>query len=204
MRKIVLFLLVFFSYSVNAQMTPSFLGVYDKKSNNASDSWDTSNKGSYISLSNNNLSATSTYSTPNHSWNSVYGTEAVSSGIKTWELTVDTYYNSGGNFWELIIGVAYDRSKGNTWFPNGCVGWCYISEIGKKNNSSGSCGQQTDYGATYGQGDVIKVSLNMSNGELRFYKNGTDQGVAYTVDTSKTWYLACSIGNNGTSVSITG
>ena len=53
-------------------------------------------------------------------------------------------------------------------------------------------------------GDVIKGSLNMSNGELRFYKNGTDQGVAYTVDTSKTWYLACSIGNNGTSVSITG
>ena len=44
----------------------------------------------------------------------------------------------------------------------------------------------------------------MSNGELRFYKNGTDQGVAYTVDTSKTWYLACSIGNNGTSVSLTG
>ena len=31
MRKIVLFLLVFFSYSVNAQMVPSFLGVYDKK-----------------------------------------------------------------------------------------------------------------------------------------------------------------------------
>ena len=31
MRKIVLFLLVFLSYSVNAQMVPSFLGVYDKK-----------------------------------------------------------------------------------------------------------------------------------------------------------------------------
>ena len=31
MRKIILFLLVFFSYSVNAQMAPSFLGVYDKK-----------------------------------------------------------------------------------------------------------------------------------------------------------------------------
>ena len=62
----------------------------------------------------------------------------------------------------------------------------------------------SSYGAAYGTDDVIKVSLNMSNGELRFYKNGTDQGVAYTVDTSKTWYLACSIGNNGTSVSITG
>ena len=31
MRKIVLFLLVFLSYSVNAQMVPSFLGVYDGK-----------------------------------------------------------------------------------------------------------------------------------------------------------------------------
>ena len=88
MRKIVLLLLVFLSYSVNAQMVPSFLGVYDKKSS-ASDSWDTSNKGSYISISNNTV--TSTYSTPNHSWNSVYGTEAVSSGIKTWELTAVSY-----------------------------------------------------------------------------------------------------------------
>ena len=201
MKKNILFLLVFLSYSVNAQMVPSFLGVYDKKSS-VSDSWDTSNKGSYISISNNTV--TSTNSTPNHSWNSVYGTEAVSSGTKTWELTVDTYYNSSGNFWELIIGVADDRSNGSTYFPANCKGWCYISEIGKKNNNTGVCGSQTDYGATYGQGDVIKVSLNMSNGELRFYKNGTDQGVAYTVDTSKTWYLACSIGNNGTSVSITG
>jgi hypothetical protein len=34
MKKRVLFLLVFFSYSVNAQMVPSFLGVYDKKNPN--------------------------------------------------------------------------------------------------------------------------------------------------------------------------
>ena len=37
MRKIALFLLVFFSYSVNAQMVPSFLGVYDKKSSVSDD-----------------------------------------------------------------------------------------------------------------------------------------------------------------------
>jgi hypothetical protein len=44
MKKTVLFLLMFFSYSVNAQMVPSFLGVYDKKSS-VNDSWDTSNSG---------------------------------------------------------------------------------------------------------------------------------------------------------------
>jgi hypothetical protein len=31
MKKRILFLLMFFSYSLNAQMVPSFLGVYDKK-----------------------------------------------------------------------------------------------------------------------------------------------------------------------------
>ena len=149
MKKVIIAVIFCISWALNAQVAlPTFQGTHVKIED--LDKWDTSNKGNYMVLSNGDRSATSSYSTPSHTWNSVYGTEAVSSGTKTWELTVDTYYNSGGNFWELIIGVAYDRSKGNTWFPNGCVGWCYISEIGKKNNSSGSCGQQTDYGATYG------------------------------------------------------
>jgi len=33
MKKIILFLLLLFSYSVNAQIIPSFQGVYDKKTN---------------------------------------------------------------------------------------------------------------------------------------------------------------------------
>ena len=44
----------------------------------------------------------------------------------------------------------------------------------------------------------------MNNGELKFYLNGDDQGVSHTLDTSKTWYLAASIGNSGTQISITG
>ena len=44
MKKTYLFLLGFFSYSLHAQIVPSFLGVYDKKSS-VNDSWDTSNSG---------------------------------------------------------------------------------------------------------------------------------------------------------------
>ena len=75
----------------------------------------------------------------------------------------------------------------------------YIAQNGGKTNS----GQKTSYGSTYGEGDVIKVELDMSTGNLTFYKNNISQGVAYSVDTSKTYYLVTSIGNNGTMVEIT-
>ena len=44
-------------------------------------------------------------------------------------------------------------------------------------------------------GDVIKISLNMNNRELTFYKNGISQGVAYTVTSASTYYLAVSFTN---------
>ena len=44
-------------------------------------------------------------------------------------------------------------------------------------------------------GDVIKISLNMNNRELTFYKNGISKGVAYTVTSASTYYLAVSFTN---------
>ena len=203
MKKVIIAVIFCISWEIYAQVAlPTFQGTHVKIED--LDKWDTSNKGNYMVLSNGDRSATSSYSTPSHTWNSVYGTEGVSSGIKTWEVTVNTWYNSSGNSWELIIGVAWSKANINGATNSSCRAWVYISEHGKKNSTSGSCGSASNYGSTYGAGDVIKVELNMNNGQLRFYKNGTDQGVAFTVDTSKTWYLTSSIGNNGSSVTITG
>ena len=203
MKNIIILIFLIFSFQCFSQILPSSHGVHHKKqSQSQSDYFDDSSKGNYIVISGN--SVTSSYAMPSHKWNSVYGSEGISSGIKEWEITVDSYFNSGVNTWELIMGVAHERTNGNTYFPYSCRGYCYISEFGGKNTTNGICASGSNYGDTYGAGDVIKIQLNMNNGQLVFFKNGTSQGVSHTLDTNKTWYLAISIGNAGTSVSITG
>ena len=205
-RFLILSLFLFSNLECYSQMLPSMVGAVTKKksTNTQSDAFDASSKGQYIVITNNNVTVSSSYPTPNHTWNTVYGNEGITSGIKEWEITINSFYNSGGNSWELIMGVAYERTQGNFVFNSGCRGFGYIAENGKKNTTTGSCGSQSNYGDTYGAGDVIKIQLNMNNGQLTFFKNGTSQGVSHTVDTEKTWYLGIGIGNAGTSVSITG
>ena len=205
-RFLILSLFLFLNLECYSQLLPSIHGAITKKksTNTQSDAFDATTKGQYIVITNNNVTVSSSYPTPGHTWNTVYGNEGITSGIKEWEITINSYYNSGGNFWELIMGVAYERTQGNSVFNSGCRGFGYIAEIGKKNTTTGSCGFQSNYGDTYGAGDVIKIQLNMNNGQLTFFKNGTSQGVSHTLDTNKTWYLAIGIGNAGTSLSITG
>ena len=201
MLKRIILLLFSFSF-INAQIAlPTFQAVHKthSASSSSADEWDSSYKGSRIVLSNSDRSATSNRSTPGHTWNSVYAKTEVSSGIQTWEVTVTSYYNSPNNTWELIIGVGHTRNNMATYCTNGGRSYGYISENGGKTNS----GSKTSYGSTYGEGDVIKVELDMSTGNLTFYKNNISQGVAYSVDTSKTYYLVTSIGNNGTMLEIT-
>ncbi|CAG9559092.1 unnamed protein product [Danaus chrysippus] len=52
---------------------------------------------------------------------------------------------------------------------------------GKKSN----CKQFDDYGEAYGKNDVIGCLLNLNNGDIRFYKNGQDLGVAFKLDQSR-------------------
>ena len=165
----------------------------------AADEWDSSYKGPSIVLSNSDKSATSNKNVPSHSWNSVYAKNSVSSGIRTWEVAITSYDESASNYWELVIGVAHTRNNTTTYCTSGGRSYGYISENGGKANS----GMDSPYGSSYGKDDVIKVELDMNTGYLTFYKNNISQGRAYIVDTSKTYYLVTSIGNNGTTVEIT-
>ena len=202
MKNIIILIFLIFSYQGFSQILPSSHGVHHKKSTNAqSDAFDATTKGQYIVITNNNV--TSSYPTPLHKWNSVYGSEGISSGIKEWELTIDSYDESSSNTWELLIGIAHSKNYPQNWFTLGCSGHGYISERGDKTRID-NCGSPENYGSTYGEGDVIKIQLNMNNGELIFFKNGISQGVSRIVNTSLTWYLAISIGNRATSVSLTG
>lgn len=103
----------------------------------------------------------------------------------------------------MIVGIVHSKNNSQTFFTSNCSGHGYISEIGNKTRID-VCGSPESYGLAYGEGDIIKIQLNMNNGELIFFKNGISQGISRIVDTSLRWYLAISIGNSGTSVSITG
>jgi ATP-dependent RNA helicase DDX1 len=48
---------------------------------------------------------------------------------------------------------------------------------GKKSNSK----QFNDYGEPFGKSDVITCLLNLDNGEIKFLKNGSDLGTAFSL-----------------------
>jgi hypothetical protein len=194
MKKIILFLLLLFSYSVNAQIIPSFQGVYDKKLG-VSDAWDTSNSGD-LTFDGNTVTHTGFSGVcggGNYGWMSAYGTEEISSGTKTWKIKVGNFVDSNCNVFDLVIGIVNLKNKGDNYYwvaQSGVQAYCYNAQSGVKHKMTGTSWSSTSsYGASYGTDDVIKVSLNMSNGELRYYKNDVDQGVAFTVNTSLSYYL---------------
>ena len=97
-----------------------------------------------------------------------------------------------------MVGVATSRDNPNKHFQNGGVGYGYILQNGGIYHNGFS-----NYGASYGVGDVIKISLNSDTNQLTFYKNDVSQGVAYTVSEG-TYYLAVSYcDNTNTRITIT-
>ena len=98
--------------------------------------------------------------------------------------------SSGKWFWEVLFG-----STGDTLMVGACDAtvpnasslwstanaWMYYSINGQKYNGSG-----TSYGATFTNGDLIGVALDMDNGTISFYKNGVSQGQAYSGLTGRT------------------
>lgn len=71
--------------------------------------------------------------------------------------------------------------------------WGYNQSSGNKfNNGTGS-----SYGAAFANGDVISVLFDADTGSLSFWKNGVDQGVAFTGLTSGPYYFAVGNGTPG-------
>ena len=114
----------------------------------------------------------------------VRGTIAVSSGKHYWEFTTSSSNN-------MALGVVETTGTGNLsdsgsyyYYANG--GALYGNSSGKASSWSGS---------TLAVGDVLGVALDMDNGTLQYYKNGSLIGTAWTGLTGKT--LAPAIGTGG-------
>ena len=202
MKNLIILIFLIFSYQGFSQILPSQHGVLHKKSSGGavSDTWDSSTKASCITLSNSNLTSLESNCTP--SWNNIYGSTGVSSGIKEWEITIDAWDNVGGNGFDVMLGV----SKLRTQNPSTAVGngsYCYILQNGQKFIMTNFF-TSSNYGASYGEGDVIKISLNMDTNQITFYKNGVSQGVAFTVSNGTYYLVASYIKNTNTQITITG
>ena len=97
-------------------------------------------------------------------------TIAVSSGKWYWEVL------SGNSYAEDMVGIAKTGTSVSGYFGSHSGSYGYYKTNGfKYNNASG-----TSYGATYANGDIIGVALDLDNGTLTFYKNNSSQGTAFT------------------------
>ncbi|MFJ7982417.1 SPRY domain-containing protein [Lysinibacillus xylanilyticus] len=124
--------------------------------------WNPTDKGSTVVLSNSNLTATGVYQN-----NSIKSTDTKTSGKWFCEIIVDT-----SNYHFIGIGTSNLPMTGTPSKSPDFFGYYYDGR--KFNNNVGS-----NYGSTYGTNDVIGVLVDFDRGTLTFYKNGISQGVAY-------------------------
>lgn len=128
--------------------------------------WNPADKNSGVTLSNGNLTATSSVT-----GGLVRSTISKSSGKWYWEETVVSTLTH-----EPVVGVANSTANLTLYLGGDINGWGYYGDNGNKyNNNSGVA-----YGATFVAGDVIGMALDMNAGTLTFYKNGVSQGTAFT------------------------
>ena len=133
--------------------------------------WNPADKGSAITLSSGNLTATGATS-GGYANGSVRATASKATGKYYFEVSIDAIGAANHD----MIGVCAASTPLTTDFAADALGYgYYMNDGGKWNNNSG-----TAYGAAYVAGDVIGVAFDASAGSLSFYKNNVAQGVAFT------------------------
>jgi len=132
--------------------------------------WNPADKSSRITLSGGNLVAAAD-GTSNHQ--AVRDAVFKSAGKWYCELTVTVEGGLAAGIPRLGISTsAYDVT---TSLGVGATEYCYIKNATKFNNGSNPA-----YGASWTTGDVISVLFDADAGTLTFWKNGADQGEAYS------------------------
>ena len=96
------------------------------------------------------------------------------------EIRSNIYVTKGKYYFE----AKPTRIGGSGAFQVGVVLRNYSSGSGERrsyqNNGNKYVSNSSSYGATFTANDIIGVALNLTDGEITFYKNGVSQGVAAT------------------------
>ena len=101
-----------------------------------------------------------------------FGTMGVSSGKWYWEVAW-----AGGGTATVRIAIFNTAGTFSTANARGDSVYSYAyTQAGNKRNN----GTNTAYGASYSNGDILSVALDMDAGTVTFYKNGVSQGVAFS------------------------
>ena len=124
--------------------------------------WNPSDKGPNVTLSNGNMTAEANSSNPD----SVRATESKSSGKWYWEIHID-YNNMEGH----CIGAATSADSITRRPGYGSTGYGYDSGMGDKGHDD----FWDMFGDDYGTNDIIGVALDLDNGKIWFAKNNSWQ-----------------------------
>ena len=109
------------------------------------------------------------------------GTMAVKSGKWYWEVTVEDSGTAGDDT-KCRIGIAEPYAPWTSQEP--VYRWRTYMRDGQKVVGNQDSNTTSAYGASYTDGDVIGVALDLDNGTLIMYKNGTSQGTLDSTVTS--------------------
>jgi len=124
-----------------------------------------------LTISNGN---TSRSSSTGDAWRTTYGTLAAYSGKFYWEQKVTGSVGSA-----LYIGITdqdENRHLNTNDFENANVSaYCYRGDGGKVTSVSGSTVLTASAGASFTNGDIIGIAMDLDNQKLYFSKNGTWQ-----------------------------
>ena len=155
--------------------------------------WDAATAGTNLTLSNNNLTVTTT----GNAGNSIRSNTAIA-GKNYWEITVESSSGIGGQLYGISLGslsptqAPGSEGSGYSFYP-------YNSKI--YSNGNGAAGG-SNYASSATSGDIIGIAFDSNNGTLEFFKNGASLGIAFTDIPAGTYYAVVghdSSGNTHTS-----
>jgi len=142
---------------------------------NGNITWNSADKGTWMVLSNGDL--TTTVTSGHAAWYAVRGTSSAASGKWYYEITPILDDGGSGTY---IPGVAKVGASMNTFCGGDANGWGWqatkTAPLKWTNLTSGSYGTTIDPAG----GIVIGVALDIDAGTLTFYRDGVSQGVAYS------------------------
>lgn len=144
-------------------------------------------KNSRITLSNGDLTATSDSASLSKTVVCDIFSAAEAPDILYYELIITTLPSGG-----LAVGLANSSmsTADSASIGSDANGWCYLNLDGQKYHGSVV---GTAYGDTWTQGDVISVVYDKTAQTISFWKNGIDQGIAFS-STSSSLAPAVSLG----------
>lgn len=137
---------------------------------NTYNTWNPSDKGANVTLSNWNLTATGAAA----DWDSARGTIYQSSGKHYFEVKLD----NASSGWHLMVGIGKSWATVNNYCSFDANWRCFYEDsaaIPYKWNA-----WFTWYGSDIAPWDIIGVALDIWGGTLIFYKNNVSMGTAFT------------------------